>query len=98
MDHDSVSSAAVMRSDLLGPLKWRIASPSPADGIMWERRRVAPIVEMRHVNLSSVDDPIQRHHFVVRTFGPALRARSIIADDVNEQGIIQHAHVLQCID
>src|SRR6266513_3032980 len=23
MDHDSVSSAAVMRSDLLGPLKWR---------------------------------------------------------------------------
>src|SRR5882724_11585585 len=55
MDHDSVSSAAVMRSDLLGPLKRRIARPCPTNGIMWERRWVAPVIEMWHVNRGGVD-------------------------------------------
>ena len=94
MDHDSISGAAVMRSDLLRPLKWRIAGPCPADSVMWKGRRVAPVIQMRHVNLSGVDDPIQRHHFVIGAFRSALSARSVIADDVNEQGVIQHAHFL----
>src|SRR5436190_9054673 len=41
VDHDSVSSATIMRSDLLGPLEWRIASPCPSDSVMWERRWVS---------------------------------------------------------
>src|SRR5437764_9502989 len=98
MDHDSVSSATVMRSDLLGPPKWRIASPCPADSVMWKGRRVAPVIEMRHVNLGGVDDPIQRHHFVIGAFWSALGARSIIAGDINEQRVTKNAHFLQRIE
>src|SRR5437867_4427633 len=83
VDHDSVSSATIMRSDLLGPLEWRIASPCPSDSIMWERRRVSPIIQMRHVDLSSVEDAVQSHHLIVSAFWSALRARSVVADDVN---------------
>src|SRR5438105_2078731 len=56
MDRDSVSSAAVMRSDLFGPLKRRIARPCPADSVMWKGRWVAPVIQMRHVNRGGVDD------------------------------------------
>src|SRR5947199_8285459 len=34
MDHDSVSSAPVMRSDLFSPLERRIAGPCPSNRIM----------------------------------------------------------------
>src|SRR5882762_4481678 len=36
LNHDTVGRSAIMRCDLLCPLKWRIARPSPADGIMWK--------------------------------------------------------------
>src|SRR5437763_16101473 len=98
MDHGSISGAAVMRSDLLRPLKWRIAGPCPADSVMWKGRRVAPVIKMRHVNLGGIDDPIQRHHFVICAFWSSLGARSIIADDINEQRVTKNAHFLQRID
>src|SRR5882724_2748854 len=41
-----VRSTAVVRCDLLGPLKRRIAGPCPANRIMREGARVAPIVQM----------------------------------------------------
>ena len=97
MNHNTVSRAAVMRSDLLGPLKWRIAGPCPADCIMWKGCWIAPVIQMRHVNLSGVDDSIQSHHLVIRAFRPAFRARSVVADNVNEQGVIQDTHFPQGI-
>src|SRR2546430_17236221 len=83
MDHVSISGAAVMRSDLLRPLKWRIAGPCPADSVVWKGRRVAPVIEMRHVNLGGVDDPIQRHHFVISAFWSSFPAGPLIAAHVN---------------
>src|SRR5882724_7992689 len=61
----TVRGSAVMRRDLLGPLERSVASPRPANCIMRERARVAPILQMRHIDLGSVDDPIQRHHLVI---------------------------------
>src|SRR6266480_5567584 len=98
MDNDSVRSAAVMRSDLLGPLKRRITSPSPADSVMWKGRWVAPVIQMRHVNFGGIDDAIQRHHFVIGAFRSALGTGTVIANNVNEQCVIHHAHFLQGID
>src|SRR6266513_1646891 len=98
MDHDSIGGAAIMRCDLFGPLERSVASPCPANGIMWKRRWVAPVIQMRHVNRGSVDDSIQSHHFVISAFRPAFCARSVIADNVNEQSVVHHAHVLKGID
>src|SRR5438445_11283702 len=97
MDRDSVRGATVMRSDLLGPLKRRIARPSLSYSIMWEGRWVPPIIQMRHVNLGRVNDAVQSHHFVIGAFRSALGTGTVIANDVNEQGVIQHAHFLQGI-
>src|SRR5436305_11442456 len=63
MDNDSVRSATGMRGDLLGQLKRRIASPSPANGVMWKGRWVAPVIQMGDVNLGGVNDAVQSHHF-----------------------------------
>src|SRR5437660_12365086 len=98
MDNESVRSAAVMRSDLLGPLKRRITSPSPADRVMWKGRWVAPVIQMRDVNLGGVDDAIQRDHFVIGAFRSALGTGTVIANNVNEQCVIHDAHFLQGID
>ena len=88
MDHHTVGGSAVVGCDLFGPLERRIAGPGPANRIMWERARGAPIVQMRHVNRGSADDAVQRHHFVVGTFRSAFRTGTVIANDVNEEGII----------
>src|SRR5205814_9104828 len=97
MDHDSVCRATVMRSDLLGPLKRRITRPSPADSVMWKGRWVAPIIQMRHVNLGGVDDTVQSHHLVVGTLWTAFCTGSVIASDVNEECVIHYPHLLQCV-
>src|SRR5437016_12448766 len=55
--HDyTVRGSAVMRRDLLGPLERSVASPRPANRIMREGARVAPILQMRHVDLGGVND------------------------------------------
>src|SRR5882762_2461106 len=94
IDHDTVGGSAVVRCDLLGPLERSVAGPCPANRIMWEGAWVAPIVEMRHVDLGGVNDSIQCHHLVVSAFWSALRAGTVIAHDVNEQGVVQCAHLL----
>src|SRR6266480_1761599 len=94
----TVRSSAVVRCDLLGPLKWCIASPSPTDGIVRERRRVTPIVEMRHVDLGGVNNSIQCHHLVIGTFRSTFCAGSVVAHNVNKQSIVQYAHLLQGIN
>src|SRR5205823_2207348 len=98
IDDDAIGGTPVVRRDLLGPLERRIASPRPADSIMWKGRWIAPVIEMRHVNLGGVDDAVQSHHFIIRAFRSALGTGTVIANNVNEQCVIHHAHFLQGID
>src|SRR5947199_6756875 len=79
----TVRSSAVVRCDLLGPLERSVAGPRPANRIMREGARVAPIVQMRHIDLGGVDDPIQCHHLVIGSFRSTLRAGSVVAHNVN---------------
>src|SRR5437867_8284758 len=46
----TVRGSAVMRRDLLGPLERSVPSPRPANCMMRERARVAPILQVRHID------------------------------------------------
>src|SRR5882724_2141720 len=89
----TVRSSAVVRCDLFGPLERSVAGPRPANRIMREGARVAPIVQMRHIDLGGVNNSIQCHHLVIGTFRSTLCAGSVVAHDVNEQGVVQYAHL-----
>src|SRR5207302_548590 len=89
MDHDSISSAAVMRSDLLGPLKWSIAGPGPADRIMRECIWASPVIDVVHHLRRIANNAIQRHYFIIGTFRSSFCAGTVIAHDVNEQSVVQ---------
>src|SRR5207244_7474060 len=74
----TVRGSAVMRRDLLGPLERSIASDRPADCIMRERARVAPILKVRHVDLGGVNYSIQRYHIVIGAFWSLFCACSVV--------------------
>src|SRR6266487_3235947 len=95
MHHHSVAGTPPMRSNLLGPLKRSIQSMRPANGIVRESIRASPVFYMIHHLGSSTNNAIQRHHLVIRPFRPAFCARSVITYNVNEQGVIELAHVAQ---
>src|SRR6266699_4500550 len=64
----TIRSSAVVRCDLFGPLERSVAGPRPTNRIMREGARVAPILQMRHVDLGGVNDSIQRHNLVIGAF------------------------------
>src|SRR5205809_146585 len=94
----TVRSSAIVRCDLLGPLEWSVAGPRPTNRIMREGARVAPIVQMRHIDLGGVNNSIQCHHLVIGAFRSTFCAGSVVAHNVNEQGVVQYAHFLQGIN
>src|SRR6266576_4188528 len=51
----TVRSSSGGRCDLFGPLEWSVAGPRPANRIMREGARVAPIVQLRHIDLCGVN-------------------------------------------
>src|SRR5213080_225293 len=79
----TVRSSAVVRCDLLGPLERSVAGPRPTNRIMRESARVAPIVQMRHIDLRGVNYSIQCHHLVIGTFRSTLCAGSVVTHHVN---------------
>src|SRR5205809_4695752 len=95
MHHHSVAGAAPMRSNLLGPLKRSIQGMRPANGVVRESIWASPVIYMIHHLGSIPNNAIQRHHLIVRPFRPAFGARSVITYNVNEQGIIELAHVAE---
>ena len=86
-----------MRGNLLGPLEGRVARPCPADGVVRKRARAAPLLEVGHVDCGGIDNPVERHHFVVGALGPPFRAGPVVADDVDEERVVHHAHLLQSL-
>src|SRR5439155_25872087 len=93
MHHHPIAGAAPMRSNLLGPLKRSIQGMRPANGIVRESIWASPVIYMIHHLGSIPNNAIQRHRLIVRSSRPAFCARSVITYNVNEQGIIELAHV-----
>src|SRR6266704_7154663 len=79
----TVRSSAVVRCDLLGPLERSVAGPCPTNRIMRKGARVAPIIQMRHIDLGGVNNSIQCNHLVIGTFRSTLCAGSVVAHNVN---------------
>src|SRR5437773_3124471 len=95
MHYHSVARAAPMRSNLLGPLERSIQGMRPANGIVRESIWASPVIYMIHHLGSIPNNAIQRHHLIVRPFRSTFGARSVIAHNVNEQGVIELTHIAQ---
>ena len=93
MHHHSVPRPSPVRSNLLGPLEGSIQSVRPANGIVRKRIWTSPVIDMIHHLGSSANNAIQRHHLIVSPFGSAFGTRSVIAYNVDEESVIQLAHV-----
>src|SRR5436309_8666242 len=94
----TVRSSAVVRCDLFGPLERSVAGPRPANRIMRKSARVAPIVQMRHIDLGGVNNSIQCHHLVIGAFRSTFCAGSVVAHNVNKQSVVQYVHLLEGIN
>ena len=93
-DH-AVARAAEVARHLLGPLERRVRRPGPADRVVRERGRAAPVFDVARHLVVGPDDAVQRHHLVVRALGPALGARAVVADDVEENRVVELAERLE---
>src|SRR5438128_11919275 len=98
MHYQSVAGATPVRSNLLGPLEGSIQGMRPADRIVGKSIWTSPVIDMIHHLGSGPDNTIQSHHLIVRSFRPPFGTRSVIAYNVDEQGVIQFTHVAQCLN
>ena len=53
---------------------------------------------MCHHLVGFADDAVERHHLVVRALGAALGARAVVADDVEEERVVEFADLLELRD
>ena len=91
VQHHAVARAAEVAGDLLGPLERRVARPGPADGEVREGRGAAPVVDVAHHLVGLADDAVERHHLVVGAFRSAFGAGAVVADDVEEERVVELA-------
>ena len=96
-DH-AVPRAAEVTRHLLGPLEGRVRRPGPADREVREGVGTAPVVEVSRHLVKGSDDAVQRHHLVVGALGAALGARAVVADDVEEERVVEFAERLELRD
>src|SRR5438067_13868879 len=98
MHYHAVAGAAPMRSNLLGPLERSIQSMRPANRIVRESMWTSPVIDMVHHLGCITINAIQRHHLIVSPFGSSFGTGSVIAYNINKQGVIQFTHVAQCLN
>src|SRR6476659_2006007 len=87
-----------MRRDLFGPLKRRVERPRPTHGhVRRSLVRTPNIIELQ-LFLDGNIDALNRCHLVRGTEYGALRARAIVATNVNDERVAEFAHVLDGLD
>ena len=57
--------------------------------------RPAPLVDVRELRRRFADDAVERQHLVVGAVRAAFGARAVVADDVEEERVVELAHVLE---
>src|SRR5262249_4149410 len=94
VNHHPVAGAAVARGDLLGPGERRVPGDRPAGGVVVVRRRAAELV----VVLQDVGDrlvhAVEVRHLVVQAYHAALGAGAVVADDVEDERVVELAEIL----
>src|SRR5215470_14895347 len=87
-----------MRRDLLGPLERRVERPRPTHRhVRRSLVRTPNIIELQLL-LDGNIDALNRCHLVRGTEYGALRTRAIVATDVNDERVVEFAHVLDSLD
>ena len=92
--HQRIARAAEVGSDLLGPHEGRVAGHRPAGRHVREGFGAAPFVDvLQHVG-HRLRDAVEIGHLVEHADHAALGARAVVADDVDEQRVVQLAQIL----
>ncbi len=103
-DDHRVACPAQMARHLLAPLEWRIAGPRPGGRDVWCRVVVAPrldaavLVDQLQLLLRGEVDAVQERHLVERARGGPFEARAVVAPDVEDQRVVEVAHLLDGVE
>src|SRR5215813_11931471 len=87
-----------MRRDLFGPLERRIERPGPTHRHVWRSLVRTPNIIELQLLLDGNIDTLNGCHLVRGTEYGAFRARAIVAADVDDECVVEFAHVLDSLD
>ena len=93
-DH-AVARAAPVRGDLFRPLIGRAKRVRPADGIVVVGLGRAEIVDLREQEFFRLDawHAVQHRHLIEAAVDRALGGGAVVADDVIDQRVVEHAEI-----
>src|SRR5690242_4414270 len=93
----TVARSAPMRRDLLGPLVRSVHRVRPADGVMIIRVGAAQPVQTNAQECRGLQraEPVERNHFVESALQRAFPRSSVVADDEEDEGIVEHLQLGQ---
>ena len=89
-----IARTAEMGRDLLGPFERRVSRPRPPDRNMRLGRGAADLVEFFFKPLETELDAIEARDLVDGAFKATLGRRAIVADDVEDQRVVELARLL----
>ena len=90
-DDQAVARAAVVAGDLLGPLKRRAHRVRPADGIVVVGLPGADVIDALEHRGEILLDAIEECHLVEEPLRAPLGAGAIVADDIEDEGVVELA-------
>ncbi len=94
----AIGSAAAMRRNLLHPLERSIHRPRPAGRIMRKGPIRSPEVVPEKLVLDRNGDAIEGRELVRCSVEHALGARAVVAAYIDDQGVVELAHVVDGLD
>ena len=98
MDDQRVAGAAEVAGDLLGPLERSVHRPGPADRDMRLARRPADLVQPLDRAFQAELHAEQAGKFAERPLQPSFGAGAVVADDVEDQRVVEFAGSGQAVD
>ena len=100
LDDRAVPRAAPVGRDLLGPLVRGASRVRPADRVVVVRVRRAEVVDARGHGLGGlqVRGAVEEDHLVERALEGALGARPVVADDVQDERVLERPELLDGVD
>ena len=100
VDDHGVAGAAVVGGHLLGPGEGRVEADRPAGRHVRIGGRVAPrVVVLQHeVDVRALGHGVEVGHLVVEPDHAALGAGAVVAGDVEDERVVELAHVLDRLD
>ena len=97
-DDHAIACAAIVRRNLLSPHERRITRDGPARGHVRKSRRSAPLVVMLEHLLHRLRNAIEIGKLVEHAQHAALGAGAVVADDVEDQRVIELAYLANGIE